>query len=373
MSGAAMARERKPIELRPVEEAPIREEEIVRLEKDAVVVKVVQERVETRPAPEARLEVPDHSEAETKRTHEPGVEVLIEGETATSLADEHSWGSTEAAKNPLPWGWFALLGVALAGAVVWSVSRMVEGKGEVTEARQEADTKVTTAEMSDDKLAAQLDRLEAVVRKYCEASTVEEMARWVRHSERVRPLMDKYYAANPLQPLGFRRQKDFQGAMLGAKTSFWVVKVETGAGKTKALLVEEAEDGTFGVDWETAVVYQPMPWDEYAKTRPKGSRLDFRVHVTRDNFFSHEFANADQWACYRLNIPGSEETLWGYVPKGGQRDMILANLLDHNPDPNKAAAVVLRLSLPEQLESRRGVIIDKVLSTRWLYIETPED
>lgn len=368
-----MARERKPIELRPVEEAPIREEEIVRLEKDAVVVKVVQERVETRPAPEARLEVPDHSEAETKRTHEPGVEVLIEGEAVAAVADENAWGTTEATKNPLPWGWFALLGGVLAGAIVWSVSRMVEGKNQVEGVRQMADAKATSVEESDDKIAAEIDRMTLVVRRFCEATSVEEMVRWVRHPDRVRPLMERYYAANPLQPLGYRRQKDLQGAMLGAANNFWVVKVETSSGKTKPLLVEEGKGGTFGVDWETAVVYQPMPWDEYARTRPKGSRLDFRVHVARDNLFSHEFANSDQWSCYRLNVPGSEETLWGYVPKGGQRDTILASLLDRNPDPNKAVAVVLRLSLPEQLTARRGVIIDQVLSSRWLFVESPED
>ncbi len=369
----AMARERKPIELRPVEEAPVREERIVRLEKDTTVVRVVKERVDTRPAPDARLEVPDLSDAEAKRTHEPGVEVLMEAEAAAIETDEQTWGEAAVRRTPLPWGWFALLGLLLAGAVAWSVNRMVDAKENADAAKQDVETNASAAAASDEELGASLDRMEAVVRKFCEAGTVDEMARWVRHSERVRPLMDRHYASAPPVPLGFQRQKDFQGAMLSAKTNFWVVKVVTGNGKTKALLVEENSDGSFGVDWETAVTYQPMPWDKYALERPKGTRLDFRVHVAQDNLFSHEFANPDQWSCFRLNAPGAEETLWGYAAKGSEADTLLATLLARNTDPNKPVAVVLRLALPEELKSRRGVIIERVLSARWMFIEPPDD
>jgi hypothetical protein len=368
----AMARDKKPIELRPVEEAPLREEEVVRLEKDQVVVRLVQERVDVRPKPEARLEVPDVSDAESKRTHEPGVEVLMDAEAVEITTDEHAWGESEAKRAPLPWGWFALLGLVLVGAVVWSVIRMMDAHEKVESVKQRVEADMSGAVLADSQLQASFDRMEAVVKGFCQAATVDELARWVRHPARVRPLMERFYAAEPLKPIGYQRQKDFQGAMLGARNNFWLVKVVTGSGRTKALLVEEGDDGSFGVDWETAVVYQPMPWDKYAQDRPRGTRLDFRVHVAADNFFSHEFANADQWSCFQLNVPGAEETLWGYAAKGSEAEAILTETLKRNPEPNKPVAVALRLELPEGLKSRRGVIIERVLSTRWLFIESPD-
>lgn len=368
-----MAREKKPIELKPVEEDPIRVEEIVRLERDTTVVKVVHERVVVRPAAEARLEVPDLSGAEARRTHEPGVEVLMEGEGAVAFSEETVWGGEDIARRPLPWGWFALLGLVLLGAVAWSVTRLIGAKEGMTEVKDLAESKITESEATDREIEESLKYLDQAVKGFCNAKSVAEMVRWVRHPERVRPLMERHYAAHPLRPPGYVRQKDFQGAMLGTANNFWVVKVVTADGKTKPLLVEQEGDRDYRVDWETAVTYQPMDWDEYALDRPKGTTLDFRVHVAEDHFFSHEFADAERWASFRLTAPGAAETLWGYAAKGSEAEMILKQALANHQDPRKPLAVILRLGLPEGLNSRRGVIIEQVLSTRWIFVESPED
>lgn len=366
-----MAREKKPIGVRPVEEETFLEQEIVRLEKDTTVVKLLKERVEVRPPPDARLEVPEVSEMDAKRTHEPGVEVLYEGESAQLNSDELEWGRTEAARRPLPWGWFALLGLLLVGAVAWSVTRMVDAGREVEAVKQQAEIKVSEDEATDQEIERSLAQMERVVRSFCLATSVDEMAGMVRHSARVRPLMERYYAENPLVPLGYQRQKDFQGAMLGTENNFWVVRVVVGNGKTKVLLVEE-DGGRFLVDWETVVTYQPMDWDSYALDRPQGTTLDFRVRAQPDNLFSHEFVNQEKWSCYLLTAPASEEFLWGYAAKNSEADSILQALLRDNTSSHKPVSVILRLGLPQEMRSRRGVIIEKVLSSRWAYVVPPD-
>jgi hypothetical protein len=144
-----------------------------------------------------------------------------------------------------------------------------------------------------------------------------------------------------------------------------------GDGKTKSLLVEQDGVDTFRVDWETAVIYQPMPWDAYALERPAGTTLDFRVFVEEDHFFSHEFANPELWTSFRLTAPGAEETLWGYAPKGSLLEATLRGALATNPNPTKPVSMLLRLGLPTGLSSRRGVIIEKVVSNRWLLLDPP--
>ena len=213
--------------------------------------------------------------------------------------------------------------------------------------------------------------MEATVRKFCEARSIDEMLPLVRHPERVRPLMEKYYAETPLLPLGFVRKKDFQATTVGTSTSFWVFKVVVGDGSTKVLLVERESDAVYRVDWETAVTYQPMDWDRYAAEWPGGTTMDFRVQVKEDHFFSHEFADENRWSSYRLTTPTGENTLFGFAEK---RNVVVEAVLRETlkATPGKPAEMILRLRLPDGLLSRRGVVIEKVMSTRWIYVVPPE-
>lgn len=361
-----MARERKPIELRAVEESPVQDHDIVRLGVDPKALRVIPERVEVRPPADARLELGE----DPRRSHEPGVDTLIEAELAGRPLEEPRWIEEVRVRPAVPWGWFALLGLALSGAIGWSLNHVIQADRGVKEVHQMVSKNVAGIEAGDREIAHSIEVMERTVRKFCEARSIAELLPLVRHPERVRPLMEKFYAETPLEPLGFQKIKDFQGAPMGTSNSFWVFKVVLGSGRSRPLLVEE-EKGSPRVDWETAVTYQPMDWDRYAEMRPKGTTMDFRVKVEMDHFFSHEFADAGQWSSFRLTTPKGAETLFGYAAKGGAVDTLLRETLKNNAE--QPVSVVLRLGLPPGLLSRRGVIIEKVLSTRWIYVVPPED
>jgi hypothetical protein len=365
-----MAREKKPIELRPVEETPVAEADIVRLGGDPTVLRVIPERADLRPPPDARLELPDLESAEPLRTHEPGVESLLEAELASMTTDEVHWGKEARERPPFPWGWFVLLGLVLAGAIGWSLNYVIQAGRDLKQGQQSAFQSLVGTEAVDRDIVRSLAIMEATVRKFCEARSIDEMLPVVRHPERIRPLMEKYYAETPLRPLGFVRRKDFQGATFGTITSFWVYKVVVGDGRTKVLLVEQVSNEVYRVDWETAVTYQPMAWDRYTAERPAGTTLDFRVQVHEDHFFSHEFADEHRWSSYRLTTPTGADTLFGYVPKGSLVEAVLRESL--KATPGKPGNLILRLRLPEGLLSRRGVVIEKVLSARWIFVVPPE-
>ena len=346
------------------------EADIVRLGGDPTVLRVIPERVERRPPPDARLELPNLEGAEPLRTHEPGVEALLDAELASLVTDEVHWGKEVRERPPFPWGWFALLGLVLAGATGWSLNYVIQAGREVQQGQQAALQSMVGTEAVDREIVRSLALMEATVRRYCEAGSIDEMLPVVRHPERVRPLMEEYYAKTPLRPLGFMRRKDFQGATFGTITSFWVFKVVAGDGRTKVLLVEQESAEVYRVDWETAVTYQPMDWDRYAAERPAGTTMDFRVQLQEDHFFSHEFADENRWSSYRLTTPTGEDTLFGYAPKGSLVEAVIRESL--KATPGKPGALILRLRLPEGLLSRRGVVIEKVLSARWIYVVPPE-
>jgi hypothetical protein len=113
-----------------------------------------------------------------------------------------------------------------------------------------------------------------------------------------------------------------------------------------------------------------MAWDEFVRERPAGHSMDFRVYVERDHFFSHEFADPNRWACFRLTALDSEETLFGYISTDSAELPKLAGLLDGGGGTR--ASVVLRLHIPEGLASRRGVVIEKLIAPRWIYLDPPD-
>jgi hypothetical protein len=147
---------------------------------------------------------------------------------------------------------------------------------------------------------------------------------------------------------------------------FWVVQVEVEDGPPQSILLEQTGDTEVKVDWETHVCYQPVPWDRYAKERPTGTTLEFRVFVQRDVFYSHEFSDSGKWRCFRLTARNATQHVFGYAPAGSE----LARVLDACCDaaPSNVATVILKLRVPEQSASPRGVVIEKLVEPRWVRI-----
>jgi len=343
---------------------------VPRLGPEGQPVRLIPENKDTRHAPAARLELPNLDALDTRRSHQPGVDVLIEPEEASAPEAEEEWSQAAASTEPMPWGWFALVGLMLAGALGWSVSHVRQAEPLVHEEHKQAVDAAEESAASDRALGHMIESMERQVKAFCEADSVAAMLPLVRHAEHVRPLMERYYAQNPLQALGFRRVRNFQGAMLGGTSDFWLFTAVLGDGQPRDILLEQEPSGRIGVDWETVVTYQPMNWNDYARQRAPASAMNFRVYVEEDHFFSHEFGDSQRWASFRLTAPGAEETLFGYVPRGGEVEASLLRLIERNE--KGPAPAILRLALPAGTQSRRGVIIEKVMSTSWINVDPPD-
>lgn len=369
-----MAREkRKPVKLRTVDEEVAPAVEIVRLEnletarnpKDEEPVRLGLLRANQEPS---RLDVPSRDELEL-RTHQPGIEALIDTESRGEEAHELSWGQGSAHSHPMPWGWFVLIGLLIIGAVIWSLSNLREADEQADQIRVDTES-VLAKELREEKEARELiNRIEQSLQFFFNATTVESLARSVRQPERVLPLMRKHHELNPVWRSPLRTIRVLQPLTLENRANFWVASVVLTNGQRHNLVIEIDEEGNPLVDWETLVCDQPMPWDEFAIKRPAGKSLDFRVYVERDIFFSHEFADSERWLCFRLTALGSEETLFGYVKVDSVEGQEILQLIDAND--GRKTSMILRLGIPEGLQSRRGVMIEKVISPRWIYLDPP--
>jgi hypothetical protein len=368
-----MARDDKPLELRPVDDEVVETTPVIRLdnretegrERELKPVRLVTH-ADDDDSPLLALPAKELVEL---RTHQPGIDSLIDAEVLNPDVLEQNWGETSSRRNPVPWGWFALIGVVIAGLVLWSVSHV--GKADEKAEQFRAETRIDQVDDKKEDLEAGLliDRIEAALRKVCSATSVDELAAIIRHPERVTPLMRKYYESHPMSSVGLKSIKSLQPMTIGRQGNFWVATVLQDDGKSRSLILEVLESGQPRVDWETLVCHQPMKWDDFVAKRPAGTSLDFRVYVEPDSFYSHEFANSDQWMSFRLTALESEETLFGYARTDSPEAAVLKQLIDQNG--GRRSTLILRLMIPEGLKSRRGVVIEKIVNPRWLYVDSP--
>ncbi len=320
------------------------------------------------PEPAARLESASREHFEG-RSVEPGMEAILDRPESTENV-ESPWGGSGHRLSGIPYGWFLLLALLLAGAGFWSLRAMKKGEDKAEASRVVLQEKIEEDKQEDAEARVLVDAVEDRVRAYLAAETVEGLLPHVRHPERVRPLIEETWKTRPRPSRKFNRMTMFQPALLDGKP-FWVVRAEVEGGEAENILLEQTGPAEVKIDWETHTGYQPMPWDRYATERPDSRSLDFRVWAQRDLHFSHEFSDSGKWRSFRLTAKDSVEHLFGYAEAGSETDRLLETYCAGAP--RKTATVLLRLRFPPGSGSPRGVLIEKVVETRWVHVEDPSD
>jgi hypothetical protein len=365
----AKAKEKQKCELRPVDEEADTNHRFVRLEKNAVVEmeELPPVRVGGKSSHDLLLN-PSGKEVLRTRSVEPNVSSLIEREAQVM---EEPWDTAAATGQTFAWGWVALVAGVFAAAILWSLTNLNKA-GEESEVLDRATQSIIEKEKQEEIDAeTQVSTIERAVRHFFDSRSVEEMLRYVRHPERVRPLMEGYYAESALKPLRIERFLSLEPLTIDHSASYWAVFCELEGAVQSQLMLESASVNEAKVDWETFVCYQPMDWDEFAKSRPEGFTGDFRVYVKKDELHSHEFSDSRTFDCYRLTALNGDEVLFGYLPRGLGLGLRLDELTAGNE--NQGVPMLLRLHVPKDIKSLRGVVIREIVSPRWFFTDNPKE
>jgi hypothetical protein len=355
--------------LRVIDEEPATPAEIVRLGPRGGAI----EPVERLPGPasepiEARL-VSAPRELFDGRSQEPGVEAILDQEGPVANV-EQPWGIDDGRLAGIPYGWFLLIAVLLAGAGAWSIHAMHRGEESLKVHHGAILQRVDQDKIADQQAEALVEEVERVVAAYLRAETIADLLPWVRQPERVEPLIAGEWRERPKRALEFTGMTVFQPQDYGGK-SFWVVRAEVRDGEPQTLLVEQSDATGVKVDWETHVCHQPMAWDRFIDERPDDRALEFRVRVTPDSHHSHEFADSARWLCFRLTAKGSDAYLFGYALAGGAEAAFLSERCQTTP--GRVASAILRLRVPVDCKAPRGVVIERIVSPQWVRTGDPGD
>lgn len=314
-----------------------------------------------------------------KKTFGSGsVEFRAQEETATAdEALEEMW-SDETGEKPkanFPIFWIAMCSLLLCGVLAFVIFRQrsepvpVRLEDEVTQEqtlfREGIFDKEERAEV--EAIYAQLlERLASFMR----AETIEEKAEFVRQPERVLPLMEDYYKDNEFEP-----EEDLDLLVFNPVTlqqrAFWVTSLESSRDERGLIpvLIEQTEDNELLIDWETFVGHSEYDWEELVETRPEGI-FRCRVRIAPASYYVYEFKDRDEWLSLRMVGNRGEPEVNAFLKRDNPGVPLLKQQIRRN---KQNIAIIADISFPKNSRAKDAVVIEKVVSPQWVYVNPPEE
>jgi hypothetical protein len=209
-----------------------------------------------------------------------------------------------------------------------------------------------------------LPRMREVTENFLAAESVAEILPFCRDSDRVAPLLDEYYRRNPFEPTGILQFGLGDSLVLetdaGSDRSFVYVSFETTDYHSRTVCLEIINEN-FKVDWESAVGYSEMSWENFQEHRPTQPTL-FRVVAMPSDYHNYEFRDPSVWASLKLFDRTGNSELYGFVRRDTPQHRRVLHALQGNPN----AWLVTKLKYPENARSATCVEIDDVIHDRWV-------
>lgn len=214
-------------------------------------------------------------------------------------------------------------------------------------------------------IEAKRPQIEAAVRGFFDAQTVEEKLTFCRDPQRVRPFMQDYTrrekpSPHTWQSLGFTLPVDEPGFRLG------YVQANFSDAPPMSLVIEEMENGSFRVDWESSVRYGELAWDDFLRTKPAQPTL-FRVIASKvESTLVPQSAGMPKGECIEIKHPSSNGVV--YAPLNKDDPQIAPLLQQLQTGQWKDVPVTLRLCYPGEAKGGIAVRIAGVEGKGWLIL-----
>lgn len=277
-------------------------------------------------------------------------------------------------------GWFVLGGGLFCVVAIFLVSvfKSPSLKEETMEVQQMMlnDVKENEEEIrkieSYETTRRSLKQIKSCVRSYYAADQISEKLKYVRNPDYVRGIMEGYYEQQPIVTEEFD-QLDKYSALVVDKVPFVYARVLMKSGKSHDVLLEQMTDGSYKLDWESEVHYQPLSWDDFIRQRPTKSYV-MRVAVKPESFYVYQFRDGSKFDCYQLSARNSDRYAYGYVVKGSELSIQLRRFFMRVKHLSKESSepMMLELRFPEVGSKADCVHIDRLVAPRWFLVRQPD-
>ena len=220
-----------------------------------------------------------------------------------------------------------------------------------------------------DDLLKQMESLElhelvsASLEDFLNSDDIEAKIKLSRSSERVIPLMRKYYQNYDDGPIAFRRISSAGEEGTGIIDGFYLIKVSFPDFSILPVILA-FENDRIVVDWESFVGYSEITLSEFISKKPRNSTL-MRLNASSDNYFNYQFQE-DMYRCLYLRNPEDTEAVYGYIERGGRADDQLSRIIESG---QSIRFITLKIQYPKKLGGKNQVIIDEIVTSGWLIKE----
>lgn len=215
-----------------------------------------------------------------------------------------------------------------------------------------------------DDIESKRPLIEATVRGFFDAVTIQEKLRFVRDPQRVQALMANHYGDQPLEhrewrSLGWLLPVKEPGFRLGYAQAIFADS------EPVSLIIEEMQDGGIKVDWESSVRYGELDWNEFIQTRPSSPTL-FRVIASKPAV-SPSDKTPPGTQVLEIKHPDQNNVIYAYFDPEDPKFQPLIEQLQNGHW--KDVPLTLRLCYPGPLNSVNGASIAEVEGKGWLILQ----
>lgn len=284
---------------------------------------------------------------------------------------------TAAAPSPIhiPPAFFVIVALIFLSLLGIGIFLATGGRDRKTNESLRAQIRSNIELAEEEKKSAQnmVHRLLEAIENYSSADSINEKLAYARQPERVKALMEDYYATREMKVHTGARLVS-QHALPLSSRSFVMLTAAFDDDSQKVLLAEVANDLSVRIDWESDVCYQSVDLTKYIATRSTETVI-LRVLAQPDNFYVYEFADNAKYQCFQLNFRDSDEILYGYVEKGSLTSTRLNNHFElaRQMTSSSFEPMTIEVRFLEGGRSERGVFIEKFIAPRWANIDEFEE
>lgn len=133
---------------------------------------------------------------------------------------------------------------------------------------------------------------------------------------------------------------------------------------------KDPASGEYKIDWQSFVIYSDVSWDELISSRPTKPVM-LRVKVYPDDYYNLEFANSQEYQCYRIEDPkGNPEPLYVYAKRTSDIGETLRKLEELVP-PETPIPLVIRAAFLPNSQSPNQLSLVELVSNGWMIRKKP--
>lgn len=203
-----------------------------------------------------------------------------------------------------------------------------------------------------------LSDAEESVKKFLNAGSLEEMAKYVRTPEVTVPRMREWYGSKVWEPIGVKEVGAGGRVTVKGRMASMSVQLKDFTYRQVAL---ERVGSEYKVDWESWIVWSSIPWEDIFEKKPKQA-IEIRVRCSQDSYYNRHFRDDGKWLAVKLLHPLEDRTLYGYIDKDSPAlTRLIADL-----QGGKVSAATIKVKFPKDSLANNQVEITEYIQNGWV-------